>query len=64
MRYCVSAIAALTWRGFRWFIWTQLGHDNYEVCALFNINGYVSKWEGHAALREVLVKLVSEFSQE
>ena len=37
-------------------IWTQLGHDN--------INGYVSKWEGPAALREVLVKLLSEFSQE
>jgi hypothetical protein len=45
-------------------IWTQLGHDNYEVCALFNINGYLSKWEGPAALREVLVKLLSEFSQE
>ena len=36
-------------------IWTQLGHDNSEVCALFNINGYVRKWEGPAALREVLV---------
>ncbi len=45
-------------------IWTQLGHDNYEVCALFNINGYVSKWEGPAALRKVLVKLLSEFGQE
>jgi hypothetical protein len=45
-------------------IWTQLGHDNYEVCALFNINGYLSKWEGPAALREVLMKLLSEFSQE
>jgi DNA-binding NarL/FixJ family response regulator len=45
-------------------IWTQLGHDNYEICALFNINGYVSKREGPAALREVLVKLLSEFSQE
>ena len=45
-------------------IWTQLGLDNYEVCALLNINGYVSKWEGLAALREVQVKLLSEFSQE
>jgi CheY-like chemotaxis protein len=45
-------------------IWTQLGHDNSEVCALFNIDGYVSKWEGPAALREVLVRLLSEFSQE
>lgn len=45
-------------------IWTHLGHDNSEVCALFNINGYVSKWEGPAVLREVLARLLSEFSQE
>jgi len=45
-------------------IWTQLGHDNSEVCALFNINGYVSKWEGPAALCEVLVRHLSEFRQE
>ena len=43
-------------------IWAQLGHDNYEVCALFNINGYVSKWESPTALREVLVRLLPEFS--
>ena len=45
-------------------IWTQLGQENYEVCALFNINGYVSKWEGPTALREVLVRVLSGFSQE
>jgi DNA-binding response OmpR family regulator len=45
-------------------IWTQLGRENYEVCALFNISGYVAKWEGPAALRDVLVKLLSEVSQE
>jgi CheY-like chemotaxis protein len=38
-------------------VWTHLGEENCEVCALFNITGYVSKWEGATALREMLAKL-------
>src|SRR5579862_5272387 len=45
-------------------IWTNLGPDNYEICALFNINGYVSKWEGPAALREVLIRFLSEIREK
>jgi hypothetical protein len=63
MRYCIRYSSSPLAR-IPVVIWTQLGHDNCEVCELFNIDGYVSKWEGPAALREVLVKLLSEFSQE
>ena len=38
-------------------VWTHLGEENCEVCALFNVDGYVSKWEGPTVLRDVLAKI-------
>lgn len=45
-------------------VWTHLGEENCEVCALFNVSGFVSKWEGVTALREVLAQLLSDFNHE
>ncbi len=35
-------------------VWTHLGEDQREICNLFNVNCYVSKWEGIAPFREAL----------
>lgn len=38
-------------------VWTILGEEQKEICSLFKVSGYVSKWEGAAALREALKKV-------
>jgi CheY-like chemotaxis protein len=35
-------------------VWTQLGEDCTEICALFKVDAIVQKWEGPAKLREAL----------
>ena len=59
IRYSTPRLAAIPV-----VVWTRLEDDNCDVCALFHINGYVSKWEGSTALRDALRKLRPEFSQE
>lgn len=48
--------------GVRMIVWTLLGEEQREICKLFNIQDYVSKWEGVAALRDSLRRLVGESS--
>jgi hypothetical protein len=38
-------------------VWTLLGEEQREICDLFKVNGYVSKWEGIVPLREALSRL-------
>jgi CheY-like chemotaxis protein len=38
-------------------VWTILGEEQREICNLFKVSDYVSKWEGAAAFREALRKL-------
>jgi|SRR5579859_1970069 len=38
-------------------VWTILGEEQREICNLFKVTSYVSKWEGGAALREALKKM-------
>ena len=38
-------------------VWTILGEEQKEICSLFKVSDYVSKWEGAAAFREALKKL-------
>jgi CheY-like chemotaxis protein len=38
-------------------VWTILGEEQREICNLFKVSDYVSKWEGAAAFREALKKL-------
>jgi|SRR5579863_2670175 len=38
-------------------VWTILGEEQKEICNLFKVSDYVSKWEGVAAFREALRKL-------
>jgi CheY-like chemotaxis protein len=38
-------------------VWTLLGEEQREICNLFRVNHFVSKWEGVAAFREVLSKV-------
>src|ERR1700752_2737195 len=38
-------------------VWTLLGEEQREICNLFRVDHYVSKWEGIPAFREILVKL-------
>ncbi len=38
-------------------VWTILGEEQREICNLFKVSSYVSKWEGGAALREALKKM-------
>jgi CheY-like chemotaxis protein len=45
-------------------VWTLLGEEQKEICNLFGVNHYVSKWEGVPAFREILVKLNSGKSQQ
>lgn len=40
-------------------VWTLLGEEQREICKLFNIQHYVSKWEGTAALRDALRQVQS-----
>jgi hypothetical protein len=40
-------------------VWSLLGEENREVFALFRPDAYLCKWEGPAALREALEKLMT-----
>jgi CheY-like chemotaxis protein len=40
-------------------IWTLLGEEQREICNLFKVNAYVSKWEGIKAFRDALAALDS-----
>ena len=38
-------------------VWSHLESRNREICELFNVDAYVSKWEGTTALRDALRRL-------
>jgi CheY-like chemotaxis protein len=44
-------------------VWTILGEEQREICNLFKVTDYVSKWEGAPAFREALRKLQIPDSQ-
>lgn len=43
-------------------VWTILGEEQREICNLFKVTNYVSKWEGAAAFREALKVLTEPHS--
>lgn len=38
-------------------VWTILGEEQREICNLFKVKNYVSKWEGAGAFRDALKTL-------
>lgn len=42
----------------RMVVWTALGEHNRELCALFHVDAFVSKWKGEAALYEALQQVI------
>jgi len=38
-------------------VWTDLPEDNRKICELFNVDFYIPKWEGAAALQKALQML-------
>lgn len=38
-------------------VWTILGEEQREICQLFRVNAFVSKWEGISAFRKALSSL-------
>jgi CheY-like chemotaxis protein len=45
-------------------VWTLLGEEQREICNLFKIAAYVSKWEGAVALSEAFGKIQALNSHE
>ncbi len=45
-------------------VWTILGEEQRQICNLFNVSRYVSKWEGGAAFQEALTSVLAEIPQE
>lgn len=45
-------------------VWTILGEEQKEICSLFKVSDYVSKWEGVSAFREALRKVQSSGQQQ
>ncbi|HEY1986401.1 MAG TPA: hypothetical protein VGG85_13370 [Terracidiphilus sp.] len=45
-------------------VWTLLGEEQREICNLFKIDAYISKWEGLTTFREAIGKIHSTNSQE
>jgi len=43
-------------------VWSVLGEEQRTMCNLFKVKRFVGKWEGNAALREALGKLVEPAS--
>jgi CheY-like chemotaxis protein len=41
----------------RMLVWSAPGEHNHELCALFHVDAYVSKWKGEAALQEALQQM-------
>lgn len=44
-------------------VWTALGPENRQICDLFRINGYVSKWEGLEVLQQALRETIATISE-
>lgn len=38
-------------------VWTLLGEEQREICNLFKVSHYISKWEGVPAIRDALSQL-------
>ena len=38
-------------------VWTILGEEQREICNLFKVSNYVSKWEGMTAIRDALKRI-------
>ena len=45
-------------------VWSVLGEEQRQICNLFKVTRYLSKWEGSAAFREALGSLYSGGHQE
>jgi CheY-like chemotaxis protein len=41
-------------------VWSILGQEQREICGLFKVNGFISKWEGTAAFKDALNKMSVE----
>jgi DNA-binding response OmpR family regulator len=41
-------------------VWSILGQEQREICSLFKVSEFVSKWEGMTAFREALERLRTE----
>jgi CheY-like chemotaxis protein len=58
--------ALLQWRttwadsAMRMVVWSALGEHNAQLCALFHVDAFVSKWKGEAALHEALREVVGK----
>ncbi len=44
-------------------VWTILGEEQKEICKLFKVSDYVSKWEGAAAFCEAVKKVQAPHPQ-
>lgn len=40
-------------------VWSILGPEHADMCKMFKVNSYVSKWEGSEAIRNALAGLVA-----
>ena len=45
-------------------VWTILGEEQRQICSLFQVSRYVSKWEGGVAFHEALTSVLAEIPQE
>jgi len=45
-------------------VWTILGEEQKQICNLFKVSRYVSKWEGGVAFQEALTSVLAEATQE
>jgi CheY-like chemotaxis protein len=41
-------------------VWSILGQEQREICGLFKVNGFVSKWEGESAFKDALKNMSVE----
>jgi len=41
-------------------VWTLLGEEQREICSLFKVDRYISKWEGRTALRNALREAIDQ----
>jgi CheY-like chemotaxis protein len=45
-------------KGIPLLVWTILGEEQREICNLFKVSNYVSKWEGANAIRDALKQIL------
>jgi hypothetical protein len=45
-------------------VWTLLGEEQRQICELFKVTQYISKWEGMAAIRDAISKVRPVESRE